>query len=453
MGRFWELLTGGLVAVALSNIVISNMVAVSMRLTGLIFISLAMLMYEKTTGFPGIAAVLPVLGACLLLFASNSKKDVIYKALAFAPVRFMGKISYSLYLWHWPLLVYARIMWPNLTGLQTGIVLLIAVLLATVTTYGLENPVRFKKILKSNVSFLATMGFVLSLVLVPVLLTVSLKGIPARWDYKGIDLQSIEYNFDDAFNVGSCFIDDRHTLAVLLNAGCLKPKSGKANVLIVGDSFAAHLMPGLEHHFPKINFNQATASACRALQGFGDRHFRKKWPCPDLNRLVFSKPFLTHQKYSAIVLASDWQYGYDGKLDGPALLETISYIETLTDIPVIVLGNTPVYKSNTHIKLRSHVISGYSMNDPLIFREGLLEMEAYYRKEIHSKFNSVTFVSMLESFCVDTTCPILTEDKKMIHFGIHLTEWGAIEVIGAARAKLYSVFSSLEMLDANVVQK
>ena len=427
----------------LSNVTISKTQAVSMRLTGFSSILVALFLYKKTTELPGVAALLPVLGTCLLLFSSNSRQDIIYKALTLTPVRFVGNISYSLYLWHWPLLVFARLMWSDLTRLDTVIALLIAVVLAMMTTYSFENPIRDRKILKSNHALLIVSGFTLLLIFVMMLSTVGLKGMPWRWNHKDLDLQSIQYDFDDAFDVGHCFIDERHTLSVLLDASCLKPQQGKVNVLIIGDSFAAHLMPGLKYHFPEIHFNQATASACRALHGFGDRNFRKNWPCPNLNQLLFSESFLANQKYSAIVLASDWQYGYDGKLDGLALLETTNYLKKITGIPVIVLGNTPVYKRNTNIILRSHTLSGYSVNNSLIFRDGLLEMETFNK----NKIKSATFISMLDQFCDDSDCPVLTEDNKRVHFGIHLTEWGAIEVIGAVKNKLNTAFSSLNSLN------
>ena len=124
-----------------------------MRLTGFSSILVALFLYKKTTELPGVAALLPVLGTCLLLFSSNSRQDIIYKALTLTPVRFVGNISYSLYLWHWPLLVFARLMWSDLTRLDTVIALLIAVVLAMMTTYSFENPIRDRKILKSNHAF------------------------------------------------------------------------------------------------------------------------------------------------------------------------------------------------------------------------------------------------------------------------------------------------------------
>jgi hypothetical protein len=331
-------------------------------------------------------------------------------------------------------------MWPTRTHYETFIILIIAVVLASMTTYCLENPIRYKKILTSSKSLLTTNALFGVILLLLTLSTIVSKGFSGRWKYDNIDLHSIQYNFDQAFNVGSCFIDDRHTLPTLLNAGCLTPQKKKTNILIIGDSFAAHLMPGLEHHFPDIHFNQATASACRALHGFAESNSQRQWPCPALNQLVFSQSFLAANQYSAIILMSDWQYGYDGALDPPALLKTIMYLNSVTNTPIIVFGNTPVYKNDTRISLRSHTLTGYMATNKLTFRDGLLEME-YFN---NSNSDHYIFISMLENYCNNEQCPLLTSDNKMVHFGIHLTEWGAIDIIGATKNKLGKLFNRLD---------
>lgn len=440
IGRIWELFCGGLVALTLSRTVISSIVAELMRIVGLGCLFLAFFTYQKAMVFPGVSALLPVIGTCLLLLASNSKQGLFYKVLTLTPVRFTGSISYSLYLWHWPLLVYANIVWSSPTNTETLVILLVAVLLAIISTRYLENPVRYKKVLQSNAQLLAASGSAMLMLTLLILSTILFKGFPERWNYQNVDIQSVKYDFTDAFNVGSCFVDERHDVSVLYNSGCLRPVEGKKNMLIIGDSFAAQLMPGLEYHFPEIHFNQATASSCRALHGFAAKFNNKKWPCGSLNRLVFSRSFLAAQEYSAIILVSDWQYRDAGTHDGYALLKTIRRLETETDVPIIVLGNTPVYKRDTTIALRSHLLTGYTVNDNLRFRDGLLEMEQFNINNIEPS----VFISLLDDFCKNNVCPILTPNKKMVNFGHHLTEWGAIEIIGASKNKFNNIFMLLE---------
>lgn len=102
--RAWELLAGGLLAVGaipiVSNAKISNAVAV----VGLMLIASAVVFFSARTPFPGVAATLPVLGAGMLIY--SGPKTFVAQVLGAWPFRFVGKISYSFYLWHWPVIVF-----------------------------------------------------------------------------------------------------------------------------------------------------------------------------------------------------------------------------------------------------------------------------------------------------------------------------------------------------------
>ncbi|MFT5443076.1 MAG: peptidoglycan/LPS O-acetylase OafA/YrhL [Myxococcota bacterium] len=69
--------------------------------------------YDGATPFPGLAAVPPCLGTVLILYSSESKPSSLGRLLAFKPAVGVGLISYSLYLWHWPLLVYSQHLFGN----------------------------------------------------------------------------------------------------------------------------------------------------------------------------------------------------------------------------------------------------------------------------------------------------------------------------------------------------
>lgn len=68
----------------------------------------SVLVYDMNTRFPGLAAVAPCLGAALLIRSNSGGLTLCGKILALRPMVLTGKISYSLYLWHWPLLVFAK---------------------------------------------------------------------------------------------------------------------------------------------------------------------------------------------------------------------------------------------------------------------------------------------------------------------------------------------------------
>ena len=76
-------------------------------LAGIGLIALAVLTFDEETVFPGIAATVPVTGTALVVWANANGRTMSGKILAWRPIVFFGLISYSLYLWHWPLLVFA----------------------------------------------------------------------------------------------------------------------------------------------------------------------------------------------------------------------------------------------------------------------------------------------------------------------------------------------------------
>lgn len=102
--------------------------------------------------YPGLPAILPTLGAVLLLIGGtpSRSRNLVSMLLATKPFQWLGALSYSWYLWHWPLLVLARIQWPNITPFDEALVALDALCLAIISHYLVENPVRFSQSLRKS---------------------------------------------------------------------------------------------------------------------------------------------------------------------------------------------------------------------------------------------------------------------------------------------------------------
>ena len=75
---------------------------------GLSLIAYAVYFFTDDTTFPGAAALLPCVGAGLIIYAGEPGPSFLKSALSFQPLVFIGVLSYSLYLWHWPLIVFTR---------------------------------------------------------------------------------------------------------------------------------------------------------------------------------------------------------------------------------------------------------------------------------------------------------------------------------------------------------
>ena len=116
--RIWELLAGAILAVHGKSSQLSNSLNEGFSLAGLGAILLPAFIYDQTTLFPGPAALLPVLGTAAVIYTNTGRKTLVGRILAKRPIVFVGLISYSLYLWHWPLLVFMRIRYWNVPFIE-----------------------------------------------------------------------------------------------------------------------------------------------------------------------------------------------------------------------------------------------------------------------------------------------------------------------------------------------
>ena len=101
-------------------------IALILSWTGLAFIIFSFSTHSLRTPFPGLAALPPVLGAGLLILANRDSLTIPGKLLSLPPIVFIGKISYSLYRWHWPLLVFGKHLSVHETPLQIRWMLVIS---------------------------------------------------------------------------------------------------------------------------------------------------------------------------------------------------------------------------------------------------------------------------------------------------------------------------------------
>ena len=144
--RAWELMTGALIAVS-PGIFFAQIAQHRNMLSilGSLLVVVGFLTINKTWAFPGISAGLPTLGACILI-AAGSQGWVNKNVLAQPTLIFIGKISYPLYLWHWPLFSFLYILEGKDSAPELRALLILASFcLASITTYWIENPIRKNK--------------------------------------------------------------------------------------------------------------------------------------------------------------------------------------------------------------------------------------------------------------------------------------------------------------------
>ncbi|MBN9432563.1 MAG: acyltransferase [Bosea sp.] len=155
--RAWEFVAGGVIAAlaaapwlrrsraaaALSGIAGLVMIALAVGFIGLGWLGVGAGSEDRVLGYPGYAALLPVVGAMLVILSGLVDPHALpSRLLSLAPVVFVGQISYALYLWHWPLLVFGRLLPTDAPpALVSAIAVALAVLLAIATRYLIELPI------------------------------------------------------------------------------------------------------------------------------------------------------------------------------------------------------------------------------------------------------------------------------------------------------------------------
>jgi peptidoglycan/LPS O-acetylase OafA/YrhL len=262
--RAWEFGVGALVALAGARL-LALPVGVSRGLTwaGLLGIAVSALAYSESVAYPGWAAVLPVVATAAVLAGGAARvRGSAEVWLGRRPMQVIGRLSYSLYLWHWPVLVLPAAAYGPLGPVpRTGLVAL-ACLLAWATHHLVENPVRRSRRLGLRPSY--AMGAVLtaSSVAAAMLLT-SLPTLatdehvtPLTSAVAGQGLRPPTVVPANVTPVLSAVLDD---LPVVYRNGChadlpavdpgqchFGDPAGEAEVFLIGDSHAAQWFPALE---------------------------------------------------------------------------------------------------------------------------------------------------------------------------------------------------------------
>lgn len=335
--RAWEMLFGSLLAIGAIPLIRQRWAAELASFAGLALIAGSVMLLTPATPFPGLAALPAVLGTALIIHAGSSYPQAgVNRLLALWPMRFVGLISYSLYLWHWPIIVF----YPYVFGYPTlgakvamfGVCFIMAVL----SWRFIEQPFRHgsseRDLKRVYAAAGITMATIAATAIVAPMIVERVRPTPPA-------VTSVLAQMEPPASVwreDQCFLTSRsQDLANFDHATCLRTVAGRPNVLLLGDSHAAQYYEALRHQFPGVNLLQANSSGCRpvATGQFDER-------CRALMRFMlddFLKGRNQTPPVDTVLLAGRWL-----KPDAPLMGDLVRRLRA-EGYRVIVIGPVPEY--------------------------------------------------------------------------------------------------------------
>lgn len=340
--RAWELLAGSLIALGSLPLMKSAALRTTVAAGALFLILAPVFLLSKGSLFPGLTAVPVVLGTALLLqLGQNGLQTPVHRLMSQPVLTFIGKISFSLYLWHWPVIVfYSYLLNRAFTPGESLFAIALSLLLAIASYYVIEQPVRKRKILSNRKSLFGAMGTCSAILLAAGLGMQIDRGLPDRFSPEINTI--IRFAKERDLRYSKCF---EITGEELLNSNqCLFGETDKEPSFIVwGDSHADALAPAfaLLAEDSTLSWVFAGKSACVPLtSGHPDRDPH----CQELNQNVLSYLAQT-PSIETVYLVARWSYALEGTPYGDEQIPGVFYRDNLS-VSLSQEENLRVIRSN-----------------------------------------------------------------------------------------------------------
>jgi peptidoglycan/LPS O-acetylase OafA/YrhL len=437
--RFWELLAGSMLAcieadtqlrVWLTRLTASTVAANLASLAGAVMLLIGLALIDATRVFPGLWVLLPVVGTFLLI-AAGSNAWFNRAILSLPIVVWVGLISYPLYLWHWPLLAFARISAGGTPSATQRITLVaVSVVLAWLTYRIVEWPVRFGSRPRR---WVPALSFAMVALFAAGLSTHAAEGFVERPINRSDAAHLVEFyermrrqGLREPYRAECDFMDwvtERTRPAVDPSCGAA---GARGTVLLWGDSFAQALSPGIREVLPSgVSLAQVATSACGpAIDNFDlsvpDRRCEKanQFGMEQVQRL---RPQLTILAQAGGHTTVDW-----ARIAQRVLELGSQHVVVVGPFPLWYPGLPRVFAEH-HLDDRAEYV-GTGLEGSIFANDRLLA-------EKLAGTPRVTYISLLDRLCRDQACLARVPgegelDLMALDFG-HLTPRGS-EYVGRA---------------------
>ncbi len=321
--RIWEFALGALLAIEALPEPPTQRLRIVAAALGWIALGAAVNVFSPRTPYPGQAALLPCLATAAVIWANPAPSKAVL--MVTKPMITVGLWSYSLYLWHWPLLSLVYAVWgPPTSGFDKFALVVCCTALSVASYYLVERPARRAEWRITwralGATGIAAIAFAAAMIWSA--------GLPFRFSPQELAMASfLDYDYRPVYEDRSCFLDPTQTVEEL-SPSCIAA-GPRPNVFVWGDSHAAHLTHGLRQALPPGSVLRATMAQCLPAISYGQTE-----RCAAFNRKV---PALIREIRPDVVLISGgWARSVEAEETRRSLLAAIASITTSGSRVVLV---------------------------------------------------------------------------------------------------------------------
>jgi hypothetical protein len=349
---------------------------------------------------------------------------------------FVGLISYSLYLWHWPIIVLhdmgvllsmGATLPPRfaahiaLQRYDKAVEIILSFLLAILSWRFVERPFRLGSLRLSGRPLFALAGLVMGLFVGASLWIILGSGLPARFPPASIQVASYLDNrgVSESMREGTCFITSGGRFEDYRADLCLREAYEKRNYLLLGDSHSAALWMALEHALPNANIMQANASGCRPFI-----HPRGTRDCMKMMSYIYQE-YLPSHLVQGLFLEDRWTAE-----DIVGISETVEWA-IVHRIPVVVFGPVQDYDAPLP-RLLAYSIAWNQPNLPARHRASEDAVLDHRLERLAANTWHIPYISLYKAICKNGDCIEYSdaEHKVPLMFDAdHLSPPGAMLVV------------------------
>jgi peptidoglycan/LPS O-acetylase OafA/YrhL len=412
VSRVWELIIGGLLAyvtvqrpMKIMSLKIKNL----QSMVGLFLIFLSVIVLTKSSAYPGFYALLPTIGALLLILAGPNtwvNKEILGNRV----LVLIGLISYPLYLWHWPALyIVNQLDFESAMEVRLARILAIGMsfLLAYLTFRWIEKPIRDHAtgktalLLTSTLAFVALIGF----------LIFNSGGVNSRFPYL---LQNMEEKPIQAeWREHECFLQPGDNF----KSECSEEATSRPQLLLWGDSHGAALYPGLKilGRMLNVGIGQYTISACAPLLDWESP--RGKY-CAEGNKEILR--VIGEKKPEIILLYANWNSNTNIGYEVQNLRDTVENIRMKSESQIFLMGSAPQWKTELPKALwrcyGKETIPDFSMCE----LDNSIEKLDFELEKLAREIN-IKYISAYREMCNSDGCLVRVGDDLITKDYGHLT--------------------------------